>query len=109
MGKETEMIEMGIELELGILLGLLLFGSEVFAPFEIETAVWRKILKWTLVIVLTLTLYGFIGHWAAVVPIGFSCLGLVVHFVWCRKNGIHPFRATPRKRYYQLRGWDWHE
>ena len=63
----------------------------------------------TLVIVLTLTLYGFIGHWAAVVPIGFSCLGLVVHFVWCRKNGIHPFRATPQKRYYQLRGWAWHE
>ena len=103
------MIEMGIELELGILLGLLLLGSEVFAPFEIETAVWRKILKWTLVIALTLTLYGIIGHWAALVPIGLGCLGLVVHFVWCRKNGIHPFRATPRKRYYQLRGWDWHE
>ncbi len=103
------MIEIGIELELGVLLGLLLFGSEVFAPFEVETPAWKKILKCSFVIALTLTLYGFIGHWAAVVPVGLGSLGLVVHFVWCRKNGIHPFRATPRRRYYQLRGWDWHD
>ena len=101
------MIEMGIELELGVLLGLLLFGSEIFAPFEIETPAWKKILKWSFVIALTLILYRLIGHWAAVVPIGLGCLGLVVHFVWCSENGIHPIRATPRRYYYQLR--DWHE
>ena len=103
------MIEIGVELELGVLLGLQLFGSEVFAPFEVETPAGKKILKLSFVIALTLTSYRFIGHWAAVVPVGLGCLGLVVHFVWCRKNGIHPFRATPRRRYYQLRGWDWHD
>jgi hypothetical protein len=38
-----------------------------------------------------------------------SGLGLVVHLVWCRKNGIDPLRATPRRRYYEMRGWDWPE
>ena len=101
------MTEMGIELELGVLLGLLLFGSQVFAPFEIETPAWRKILKWSIVIGLTLALYGPLGHWASVVPLGLGGLGFAVHMVWCRKNRIHWLRATPRRRYYELRGWAW--
>ncbi len=103
------MSEVGIELELGILLGLLLVGPGIFAVFEVETPAWRKILKWSIVIGLTLGLYGPIGHWAAVVPVGLAGIGSTIHWVWCRKNGIHPLRATPRRRYYQLRGWDWHE
>ncbi len=58
---------------------------------------------------LTLVLTRFIGHWAAVVPVGLGLLGLTFHFIWCKRNGIHPIRATPRRRYYELRGWEWHE
>ncbi|MFT5145190.1 MAG: hypothetical protein ACI84D_003832, partial [Thalassolituus oleivorans] len=93
------MPEFGIELELSALLALLLFGSEIFAPFEIETAAWRKIVKWSVMIGLTLTLYAFVGHWALAAPAILGTLGLTVHFGWCRKNQIHPFRATPRRRY----------
>ena len=103
------MSELGIELELGLLLGLLLVGLGIFAAFEVETPAWRKILKWSIVIGLTLGLYGPIGHWAAVVPVLLAGIGGTVHWVWCRKNGIHPLHATPRRRYYELRGWDWHE
>ena len=100
---------MGIELELGALLLILLFGGEIFAAFEVETPAWRKILKWAIVIALTLALYAAIGHWALLAPIGLGGLGLTVHFVWCHRNGIDPWRATPRRRYYELRGWDWPE
>ena len=24
-------------------------------------------------------------------------------------HGIHPFRATPRRKYYERRGWTWQE
>ena len=99
----------GIELELAVLLGLLLLGTQVFAQFEIETPPWRKILKWSIVIGVTVALHGSFGHWALVAPIGLSALGLGFHFVWCRRNGIDPLRATPRRRYYELRGWDWPE
>lgn len=101
------MAGVGIELELGVLLTTLLFGAEIFAPFEVETPAWKKILKWSIVIALTLGLYPWIGHWAATIPVALAGLGFAFHLHWCRHHEIHPLRATPRRRYYQLRGWDW--
>jgi hypothetical protein len=100
---------MGIELELGVLLGILVVGSSVFAAFEVETAAWRKMLKWSIVIGLTLALTVPFGHGALIVPVVLGGLGLAFHFYWCRKHDIHPLLATPRRRYYELRGWEWHE
>jgi hypothetical protein len=31
--------------------------------------------------------------------------GVAFHIWWCRMHGIDPVHATPRKRYYELRGW----
>lgn len=39
------MANLGIELELSILLTLVVLGAEIFAPFEVETPVWKKIPK----------------------------------------------------------------
>ena len=100
---------MGIELELAVLLALLVLGTQVFDRFEVETPAWRKLLKWSILIALTLGLYQVIGHWAAVVPVALALLGLLFHLIWCRKNGIHPWRATPRRKYWELRGWEWTE
>ncbi len=100
---------MGIALELAVLLGLVVLGGEIFARFEIETAVWRKILKWSILIALTLGLYPVIGHWAAVVPGVLGMCGLTFHLIWCRRHGIHPLKATPKRRYYELRGWGWED
>ena len=100
---------MGIELELGVLLGISVLGSGTFAVFEVETPAWRKILKWAIVIGLTLGLYRLVGHWALVVPALGAIAGTTFHFIWCRRNGIAPLTAMPRRRYYELRGWTWRE
>ena len=100
---------MGIELELVVLLALVIVGSSVFAVFEIETERWRKALKWTIVCVATIGLYYGVGHYALLLPALAAGLGLAGHFTWCRKNGIHPWNATPRRKYYELRGWEWPE
>lgn len=100
---------MGIELELAVLLGLAIVGLGVFGVFEVETPAWRRILKWSLVTGLTLGLYALAGHWAVALPIFTGIAGTVFHVVWCRRNGIHPLNATPRRRYYELRGWTWRE
>ena len=39
--------------------------------------------------------------WAFALP----GVGLVAHFWICRRWGIHPLKATPRDKYYRLRGW----
>lgn len=100
---------MGVELELYVLLGILIFGTSVFAVFEVETPWWRKALKWFLVSTATVALYYAVGHLALVLPLGLAASGAVFHFVWCRRHGIDPIHAAPRRNYYELRGWRWPE
>lgn len=96
-------------LELAVLLGISIVGTSVFGVFEAETARWRRLLKWGFVTALTLWLHSRVGHWAVAFPVSLAALGLAFHFWWCRRNGIHPLHATPRRRYYTLRGWSWPE
>lgn len=96
-------------IELAVLLAVVVLGSSVFAVFEVETPGWRKALKWGVVTAMTLALYQVAGHWSLLLPLGLGVAGLGFHFWWCQRNGINPFRATPRQRYYELRGWDWPE
>lgn len=100
---------MGIELELIILLIIQILGSSYFAKFEIETPGLRKAGKWLFIAGVTISLYYWIGHYAVIFPIAMTIVGTIVHIRICRKNGIDPLRATPRKKYYQLRGWKWEE
>lgn len=84
-------------------------GPAFYAVFEVETPAWRKLFKWGFVIGVTLGLTQAIGHWALLVPVLGAAAGLTAHFVWCRRHGIDPVHATPRRRYYELRGWTWRE
>ena len=99
----------GIEVELLLLLLIQTLGTSIFAVFEIETPAWRKILKWVIIVGLTLGLFPLLGHWSLLCLAAFLALGVAVHLTWCRKHGIHPIKATPRRKYYELRGWKWVE
>ncbi|HEY9383536.1 MAG TPA: hypothetical protein VIP80_08455 [Gemmatimonadales bacterium] len=96
-------------LELAVLLALAVLGSASFAVFEVETPGWRKVLKWGVVTAATLALYSLVGHWSLLLPVVLGVAGLCFHLWWCRRHAIHPLRATPRRRYYELRGWQWVE
>jgi type II secretory pathway component PulF len=100
---------MGIELEWAVLFVLHVLGTSVFGKFEAETPWWRLVLKWGIVTTVVLFTYHFFGHWAIAIILAFAILGITVHFIYCRNHGIHPFRATPRKKFYELRGWAWVE
>ena len=100
---------MGVELELYVLLLILLVGTSVFAVSEVETARWRKVLKWLIRSAGTIGLYYAVGHRALIFPLTLMTVGTIVHFSWCRRHGIHPIHATPRRKYYELRGWPWPE
>jgi hypothetical protein len=98
---------MGINLELSVLLAISVIGQSIFARFEIETPAWRKIVKWLVVIGVTLGIYQLASHWALLFPLAMAIVGTTFHFIWCRRNGIDPVRATPARKFYQLRGWQW--
>ena len=100
---------MGVEIELVELLIVQLLASNFFGRFEVETPALRKIIKWLIIDGLTIGLYYWLGHWALLFPLLAMIPGTIYHFNWCKKNGIDPIKATPKKKYYQLRGWKWEE
>ncbi len=99
----------GIEIELLELLVLQLFAFVLFGRFEIETPAARRIIKWLIIYGITICIYYWVEHWAAIIPVLATIPGSIYHVIWCKKNGIDPLKATPRKKYYQLRGWKWEE
>lgn len=87
---------MGIEVELAVLLAISVIGQSTFARFEIETPAIRKIVKWFIIIGLTLLLYRFVGHWALLLPVALGAAGTTVHFIWCRGTASIPSVPPPR-------------
>lgn len=100
---------MGIELELIVLLVIQALGTSFFGKFEVETPGIKKALKWLILDAVTIGLFYVVAHYAILFPVVMVTIGTIVHFRICKKNGIDPFKATPRKKYYALRGWDWVE
>lgn len=98
-----------MELELAVLLFFAIVGQSSFAHFEIETPALLKVAKWTVMSVVTLAFTRVVGHWALAFPIAMGIAGSTFHVWWCRRHGIDPIRATPRRKYYELRGWPWPE
>lgn len=99
----------GIQVELTVLLILQTLGTSLFERFEIETPVWKRLLKWTILIGATLGLYSIIEHWSLILPLSALVLGSSFHLTFCRRQQIHPLYATPRRKYYELRGWKWQD
>jgi len=100
---------MGIALELAALLLIQTVFISAFAKFEVETPLLKKLLKWLIIDGITIGLFYAIGHWAIIFPFVALIPGTVYHLSWCKKNGIDPFKATPRRKYYELRDWKWEE
>lgn len=99
-----------METILAILLMLHILGTSIFGKFESETAWWRLTLKWVVILTLAYSLYFYFGTAVTLLVIFFLVLASVTfHVVWCNRNEIHPLKATPRKRYYELRKWKWVE
>jgi hypothetical protein len=85
-------------------------GVAIFGRFELESPWWRHIIKWTATFALTYWVATSFGITPALWLIaGLAIAGTVFHIIWCMRNGIHPFKATPRKKYWAIRGWNWSE
>lgn len=96
-----------------ILFALFVFhslGFAVFGKFQTEAPWWQLFFKWMAIVGVAYLLYVNFGEAVTFITFGvLFALSIVIHVAWCRKNHIHPMNATPRKRYYELRGWEWKE
>lgn len=92
---------------LAILLAIQILGPTFFMRFATEVPPISMLAKWVTIHGLTIGLYFAFGAWCLLVPVTILALGIGLHTVVCIKWGIHPLRATPRKTYYERRGWVW--
>ncbi len=92
---------------LAILLAVQTIGPTFFHRFATEVSPLSLLAKWTVMHGLTIGLYFYVGAWCLLVPGLMLGLGIGLHTVVCLKCGIHPLRATPRQKYYELRRWAW--
>jgi hypothetical protein len=78
-------------------------GNILFGRFVEHQPRWRRVLKWGLVLGVTLVLAQTLGRaWAygwMVVP---ALLALWVHVVWLPRHGVNGWTAEPRDRYRDL-------
>jgi hypothetical protein len=99
-----------MEIELLTLFGLQTIGIATFSRFETGRPWWQMLLKWPVTLLLTWLVFKNYGHVGTMIFIPFVfLLSLTFHFIWCFRHGIHPIKATPRKKYYNLRGWHWED
>jgi hypothetical protein len=96
-----------------VLLTLLAFqtaGFSVFGKFQTETPWWQGVVKWTIIVAVAWGVAIAFGITVAIFFVaGINIIAVVGHFAWCYRHGIDPVMATPRKKYYELRGWKWRE
>jgi hypothetical protein len=99
-----------MEKELLALLFINVMGYGVFGKFESHSPWWRSVLKWSAMVGIVWAVSTYFGQSVALfVLLAMTALAIVIHVLWCNKHGIHPIEATPRKKYFELRGWKWEE
>ena len=98
---------MNLSTLLAILLAIQVVGPTLFNRFATEVAPASLLAKWLTIHGLTIGLYFVVGAWSLLVPGIILALGVGLHVVVCVRWGIHPLWATPRRTYYERRGWAW--
>lgn len=81
-------------------------GNILFGHFEEGTPKWRRLLKFVIVVGLTVGTSSLAGRrWAFLILALALIAPLVIHLWWLPKHGINGWRGEPKDKYYELRGW----
>ena len=93
-------------MEVAIVATIFAVGNIVFGHWEEHTLKWRRLLKFVLILGLTLAISAGLGRVWAWIFLGFLGMAVVVvHAWWLPRQGINGWTAEPKEKYYALRGW----
>ena len=93
-------------MEAAIVATIFAVGNLLFGHWEAETPKWRRLLKFVLILLLTLGISTSLGRRWAFLFLGLLGLAaLIVHAWWLPRHGINGWTAEPKERYYAMRGW----
>jgi len=94
-------------MEAAVVATIFAVGNIVFGHWEAETPKWRRVLKFVLVLGLTIAISAALGRrWAFLFLALMGVAALVVHGWWLPyRHGINGWSGEPKEKYYALRGW----
>ncbi len=97
---------MNIWIDIALMASGFAIGNILFGHFEERTPKWRRVLKFIMFTALIAVISSTAGRvWSIAFVGALFSMALIIHFWWLPKQGIDPFTAERREKYYALRGW----
>ena len=94
-------------MEVAVVATIFAGGNILFGHWEAETPRWRRLLKFVIVLALTVLFSTAFGRFWAFLFVGALALAaVIVHAFWLPwRYGINGWTGEPKEKYYALRGW----
>lgn len=94
-------------MEVAVVAIIFAVGNILFGHWEAETPKWRRLLKFLLILGLTLGLSAALGRrWAFFFLGALALVAVIIHGWWLPwRHGINGWTGEPKEKYYALRGW----
>ena len=92
--------------EVAIVSIFILLGHIFLGHFEERSPKWRKLLKYLVTLLITISLSLFFGRTVALIILGLATIPVFyIHGVLLPKKGINGWTGEPKSKYYDFRGW----
>ncbi len=96
----------GDVVEVAVVATIFAVGNILFGHWEEKTPKWRRLLKFVLILGLTMGISAVVGRRWAFLFLGVLALPpLVIHIWRLSRHGINGWTGEPKEKYYALRGW----
>ena len=94
-------------MEVAVVATIFAVGNILFGHWQAETPKWHRVLKFVIVLALTVLISTTFGHLWAFLFVGTLVLAAaIVHGFWLPwRHGINGWTGEPKEKYYALRGW----
>ena len=94
-------------MEVAVVATIFAVGNILFGHWQAETPKWHRVLKFVIVLALTVLISTTFGHLWAFLFVGTLVLAAaIVHGFWLPwRYGINGWTGEPKEKYYALRGW----
>ena len=93
-------------MEVAVVATIFAVGNILMGHWEAATPKWRRLLKFAVILGLTLAISAGIGRRWAFVFLGLLAVGsVIIHAWWLPRLGINGWTGEPKEKYYAMRGW----
>jgi hypothetical protein len=96
-----------VVIDLTLVGGVLLAFNILWRHFDPFVPLWRRTIKFVLILLCTAAVSRFFGHRGIAIAAALWLVPLLyVHAWYLPRHGVNGWTGEPRERYYALRGWN---